>query len=311
MPAASADGRTALLTAALGFAQMQVPWPRELRVLHAWLDTWAGVRAIAGAMRAQDHALTIQRVSGDGWTATFTFVGKSNLPPAAPSGLATLATPWQAVQVGGVAGGEARVTPQVAAMRGWRLTGALETGTIFGRPVRARRRSDGEDPAVRSSARRLPHTAVGRHGRLPNPWQAGRHRADVTRSIIEVVEPRRQPHALVVEDHEDSRFVTCELLEAVGIRCTGAASATDALAIADLEDLDVVVTDISLSGDRDGGVWLLNKLRSTSRGARIPVVALTGRAERAEELHRLGFAAVVVKPAVEDLVAIVTGIVGH
>ena len=121
----------------------------------------------------------------------------------------------------------------------------------------------------------------------------------------------RQPHALVVEDHEDSRILTCELLAAEGIWCTGTASATEALAVVELEDIDVVVTDISLGGDRDAGVWLLNKLRANPRGTRIPVVALTGRAERAEELHRLGFRAVIVKPAVEDLVAIVTGIVGH
>ena len=132
-----------------------------------------------------------------------------------------------------------------------------------------------------------------------------------TRSITEVVEPRRQPHALVVEDDDDSRVMTCMLLQAEGIRCTGAASATDALAIAEHEDIDVVVTDISPSGDRHAGVWLLNQFRPIRGRARVPVVAMTGHAGRAEELHRLGFHAVIIKPVIDDLVAIVTGIVGH
>jgi hypothetical protein len=88
--------RPALLIAVLGFAQIQPVTP-SLRALHSWLDTWSGVRWIVKEMHDQQHAVSLRR-GPSGWTATFEFIGKSNLPPAAPSGLATMATPWKAVQ---------------------------------------------------------------------------------------------------------------------------------------------------------------------------------------------------------------------
>jgi len=60
-------------------------------------DSWPGLRWIATSMRAEGHALTLQRAPA-GWTATLTFIGNTNLPPAAPSGLATMPTPWEAAQ---------------------------------------------------------------------------------------------------------------------------------------------------------------------------------------------------------------------
>jgi hypothetical protein len=85
-----------LLTAALGFARLG-PRPAAVGALHAWLDTWRGVRAIATSMRAAHHALSLER-GPDGWTATFRYTGPTPLPPAAPSAIATTATPWHAVQ---------------------------------------------------------------------------------------------------------------------------------------------------------------------------------------------------------------------
>jgi hypothetical protein len=70
----------------------------ELRLIHRWLDSWRGVRWIAMGMHAEHHALALRRRESSGWTATFTFTGKTNLPPAAPSGLATMPSPWEAVQ---------------------------------------------------------------------------------------------------------------------------------------------------------------------------------------------------------------------
>jgi hypothetical protein len=88
--------RPALLIAVLGLVQLPQQTP-ELRVLHGWLDTWAGVRWIAKEMHVQRHRLTLRRGSS-GWVATFHFIGKSNLPPAAPSGLAVMPTPWEATR---------------------------------------------------------------------------------------------------------------------------------------------------------------------------------------------------------------------
>jgi hypothetical protein len=86
-----------LLTAALGFRRVS-PRTAAGTGLTRWLDSWPGVRAIAAVMRAQHQALTVEKRPGDGWTAVFRYVGPTQLPKAAPSGLATAETPWQAVQ---------------------------------------------------------------------------------------------------------------------------------------------------------------------------------------------------------------------
>jgi hypothetical protein len=84
------------LRAALAFLHV-APAEPELQLLHRWLDSWHGVRWLAITMRAEGHALRLTH-GASRWTATFTFVGKSNLPLAAPSGLATMPTPWGATQ---------------------------------------------------------------------------------------------------------------------------------------------------------------------------------------------------------------------
>ena len=56
----------------------------------------------------------------------------------------------------------------------------------------------------------------------------------------------------------------------------------------------VVITDISLGGGVRDGVWLMQRLQRTAPP--MPVVAMTGHKERYDELMRLGFAAVLIKP---------------
>jgi hypothetical protein len=75
--------RRAVLTAALAFLQLP-PRASELQILHRWADSWRGVRWIAREMRAEGHSLTVKR-NAAGWTATFTYVGKSK--PAAGGSL--------------------------------------------------------------------------------------------------------------------------------------------------------------------------------------------------------------------------------
>ena len=90
-------GDRGLLIAALGFCRA-APRTSALTGVASWLDSWAGVRAIAMVLRRRHHALTLESRARDGWTAVFRYVGPTPLPKAAPSGLATGPTPWQAVQ---------------------------------------------------------------------------------------------------------------------------------------------------------------------------------------------------------------------
>ena len=95
-----------------------------------------------------------------------------------------------------------------------------------------------------------------------------------------------------------------QLLEYAGMAVKAVASAEKALAVALMETLTIVLTDVSLGGGARDGVWLLNRLRQASPN--LPVVAVTGRRERVDELLGMGFAAVLVKPTVaDDLVAII------
>ena len=87
--------RRAILTAALGFAKVATRTP-QLDKLRGWLDSWPGIRWTAVAMRAEHQVLRLQRRS-DGWTATFTYVGPTQLPKAAPSGLGMAPTLGPAV----------------------------------------------------------------------------------------------------------------------------------------------------------------------------------------------------------------------
>lgn len=112
------------------------------------------------------------------------------------------------------------------------------------------------------------------------------------------------PHVLVVEDHEDSRDMMRQLLEHAGMVVTAVASAEDALAVARSRTLAAAITDLSLGGGVRDGVWLLNQLRRALPA--LPVIAVTGRKDRAEELLDMGFAAVLVKPtALDDLLAVI------
>lgn len=78
---------------------------------------------------------------------------------------------------------------------------------------------------------------------------------------------------IVVDDDQDSRELTCELLETFGIEAHPSASAEAALAALPSAGAHVVVTDLQL-GDGQGGVGLARAVRALRPG--IGVVALTG-----------------------------------
>jgi two-component system cell cycle response regulator len=53
---------------------------------------------------------------------------------------------------------------------------------------------------------------------------------------------------LVVDDEDEVRATLCEIIHQVGYACSGAVSAEKALKMMDEEDVDVVITDIRMSG---------------------------------------------------------------
>jgi CheY-like chemotaxis protein len=107
-------------------------------------------------------------------------------------------------------------------------------------------------------------------------------------------------HLLVVEDDKDARDLFCAMLDYEGAMVFGAASAEEALSILRTVQPHAIITDIMLPG-RDG-FWLLEQLRGSERLRRMPVVAVTAVAGRAEVLDA-GFDAFVSKPVRPEGVA--------
>jgi DNA-binding NarL/FixJ family response regulator len=84
--------------------------------------------------------------------------------------------------------------------------------------------------------------------------------------------------ALLVEDEADTRDLLARAIERGGYVCLKAADVDEALARAEeVDTLDVVVTDVVLGRDDDGGLRLLTKLRA--KGVRAPVVIITAYAD--------------------------------
>jgi CheY-like chemotaxis protein len=103
------------------------------------------------------------------------------------------------------------------------------------------------------------------------------------------------PAVLLVEDNDAIRTAFTILLEDSGFRVATAARGADALRLAGESRPDVVVLDLGLPDM--GGLDVARALTAPG-GARIPIVALTGRAldsERAEALAA-GCAAFLTKP---------------
>ena len=96
---------------------------------------------------------------------------------------------------------------------------------------------------------------------------------------------------LVVDDHPDTLDMLGQACEAHGATVLSATSARAALAIAQADRPEVVITDIGLRGE--DGLWLLRELRRLP--VAIPVIALTGRSP--EDALAAGFDAVMLKPA--------------
>jgi DNA-binding NarL/FixJ family response regulator len=83
---------------------------------------------------------------------------------------------------------------------------------------------------------------------------------------------------LLVEDERDTRELLARAIERAGYRCVSAAGPAAALALcAQAGFVDVVVTDVVLGSDDQGGLRLMAALRG--EGVRAPVVVITAYAD--------------------------------
>ena len=67
-----------------------------LRLLHRWLDTWAGVGLITVGVERLGYRLSLSHIADDEWRAQF-----SAHPMWAPGGYGVADTPWRAAQRAG------------------------------------------------------------------------------------------------------------------------------------------------------------------------------------------------------------------
>lgn len=116
---------------------------------------------------------------------------------------------------------------------------------------------------------------------------------------------------LVVEDELDSREFLVEVLTQGGAIVSQAANADDALALAERETFDIIVSDIGLPGT--DGMQLLRSIRKRP-GKQIPAIALTAYTRAVDRTRTLqaGFSAHVPKPVdKEELLTVIASLVGR
>lgn len=106
---------------------------------------------------------------------------------------------------------------------------------------------------------------------------------------------------LLLDDSLDTVEMLKVLLKESGAAVAVATAGSEALQIAAESDFDVIVSDISMPG-RDGFEFLRH-VKSSTRNANVPVVALTGfgRTEDIERASAAGFYAHLTKPLDVDL----------
>jgi CheY-like chemotaxis protein len=106
-------------------------------------------------------------------------------------------------------------------------------------------------------------------------------------------QPLSGQRILVVDDHEDWLEIADTVLTFAGAEVTTCASPGASVALLASSTFTVVLTDLGFGNDPMEGVRVLEAARPQ---AWLCVIALTGRKEAAQELRRLGFDAVFVKP---------------
>jgi hypothetical protein len=90
------SNRVANLRAALDFLQL-APRAPELRLLHQWLDTWAGIGLVIVGMARQGFSVDLGEHGAGRWIVVF-YSGRGGHQPVTAAGTAQEATAWRAVQ---------------------------------------------------------------------------------------------------------------------------------------------------------------------------------------------------------------------
>ena len=105
-----------------------------------------------------------------------------------------------------------------------------------------------------------------------------------------------RPSALVVDDSVDIAFMLAMILQHAGYNAVMSVSAREALALAQREHFDLVISDIGMP--QMDGYAFAQRLRALSGYATVPMIAVTGFAEYDDRDRALaaGFTTHVKKP---------------
>ncbi|HVS21345.1 MAG TPA: response regulator, partial [Pyrinomonadaceae bacterium] len=131
--------------------------------------------------------------------------------------------------------------------------------------------------------------------RLPRLDSARATAQRVTKEIETEAQPQTA-HLLIVEDDADTLEILQATFEARGFRVTTCASAAEALELAPVNSIDLIVSDIGMP-EMDG-FEMMKRMRRLASMNDVPAIALTGYASRkdAEMALGAGFNAHVSKP---------------
>jgi len=112
-----------------------------------------------------------------------------------------------------------------------------------------------------------------------------------------VVLPEYQLRVLVIEDNQDLARLFCDLLEVMGCETKVAFNASSGIDTALQTRPDLVFCDLRLPGEKSG-LDVATALRADSRLSHIPLIAVTGYVDDAEERRTLdaGFDRIFAKP---------------
>ncbi|AKJ28022.1 hybrid sensor histidine kinase/response regulator [Caldimonas brevitalea] len=109
-------------------------------------------------------------------------------------------------------------------------------------------------------------------------------------------------HVLLVDDHAVNRFIATSLIRRLGHRVTCAVTATEALALCEAQDFDLIFMDIQIPGMN--GIELTHRIRAmeAARGWHCPIVALTAHAMPLDRVRCLeaGMDDYLTKPVEQD-----------
>lgn len=107
----------------------------------------------------------------------------------------------------------------------------------------------------------------------------------------------REPLVLVVDDYADARAMYVAWLELSGYRVAEAATAAEALVLAQAHPPAAILMDLSLPGV--DGIEATRRLRADPRTRHVPVLAVTGHVEPhvADAARAAGCDAFIVKPS--------------